>query len=147
VRPEAHISSLARNPPSKGLKRASFRSIPSPDLKSRPAFTCSSWSPWESRMDQHGVRVKKKNAVGFVDCGARRKIQFIPEIASKKCHSGKECFSLCPTSYLQAAFVLAEAFCKRLKSQVRILYMFPIPLVVKIYLPSSISDYILTKIA
>jgi bidirectional [NiFe] hydrogenase diaphorase subunit len=52
---------------------------------------------------------KKKNAVGFVDCGARRKIRFIPEIAAKECHSCKECFELCPTSYLQAAFVLAES--------------------------------------
>jgi len=55
------------------------------------------------------AEVKKKNAVGFVDCGARREISFIPEIASKECNSCKECFSLCPTSYLQAAFVLTEA--------------------------------------
>jgi len=55
------------------------------------------------------AEVKKKNAVGFVDCGARREISFIPEIASKECSSCKECFSLCPTSYLQAAFVLTEA--------------------------------------
>jgi NADH dehydrogenase/NADH:ubiquinone oxidoreductase subunit G len=55
------------------------------------------------------AEVKKKNAVGFVDCGARREISFIPEIASKECNSCKECFPLCPTSYLQAAFVLAES--------------------------------------
>jgi len=55
------------------------------------------------------AEVKKKNAVGFVDCGARREISFIPEIASKECNSCKECFPLCPTSYLQAAFVLTEA--------------------------------------
>jgi len=55
------------------------------------------------------AEVKKKNAVGFVDCGARREIRFIPEIASKECHSCMECFALCPTSYLQAAFVLAES--------------------------------------
>jgi bidirectional [NiFe] hydrogenase diaphorase subunit len=55
------------------------------------------------------AEVKKKNAVGFVDCGARREIRFIPEIASKECHNCKECFPLCPTSYLQAAFVLSEA--------------------------------------
>ncbi|MGB3862602.1 MAG: 2Fe-2S iron-sulfur cluster-binding protein [Candidatus Aminicenantaceae bacterium] len=55
------------------------------------------------------AEVKKKNAVGFVDCGARREIRFIPEIASKECIDCKECFPLCPTSYLQAAFVLTES--------------------------------------
>ncbi|MGD9346136.1 MAG: 2Fe-2S iron-sulfur cluster-binding protein [Candidatus Aminicenantes bacterium] len=54
--------------------------------------------------------VKKKNAVGFVDCGARREIRFIPDIAATECADCKECFELCPTSYLQAAFVLTEAF-------------------------------------
>ena len=57
--------------------------------------------------------VKKKNAVGFVDRGIRKEISFIPEIASKECNSCKECFPLCPTSYLQAAFVLAQAFYAR----------------------------------
>jgi NADH dehydrogenase/NADH:ubiquinone oxidoreductase subunit G len=55
------------------------------------------------------TEVKKKNAVGFVDRGIRKEISFIPEIASKECNSCKECFPLCPTSYLQAAFVLIEA--------------------------------------
>jgi len=55
------------------------------------------------------AEVKKKNAVGFVDCGARREIRFIPEIALKECNSCKECFPLCPTSYLQAVFVLTES--------------------------------------
>jgi len=55
------------------------------------------------------AEVKKKNAVGFVGNGARREISFIPEIASKECINCKECFELCPTSYLQAAFVLTEA--------------------------------------
>ena len=55
------------------------------------------------------AEVKKKNAVGFVDCGAKREISFIPEIASKECNNCKECFPLCPTSYLQATFVLTEA--------------------------------------
>jgi len=59
------------------------------------------------------AEVKKKNAVGFVECGARREISFIPEIASKECHSCMECFPLCPTSYLQAAFVLTESFYTR----------------------------------
>jgi bidirectional [NiFe] hydrogenase diaphorase subunit len=52
---------------------------------------------------------KKKNAVGFVDRGTRREISFIPEIAARECWNCKECFELCPTSALQAAFVLAEA--------------------------------------
>ena len=55
------------------------------------------------------AEVKKKHAVGYIDSGARREICFIPEIASKECKDCKECFPLCPTSYLQAAFVLAEA--------------------------------------
>jgi NADH dehydrogenase/NADH:ubiquinone oxidoreductase subunit G len=55
------------------------------------------------------AEVKKKNAVGYVNCGPRREIRFIPEIAAKECNNCKECFPLCPTSYLQAAFVLAES--------------------------------------
>ena len=55
------------------------------------------------------AEVKKKNAVGFIDRGIRKEICFIPEIASKECNNCKECFPLCPTSYLQAAFVLTEA--------------------------------------
>lgn len=52
--------------------------------------------------------VKRKHAIGFVNNGSRREISFIPEIASKECSSCKECFPLCPTSYLQAAYVLIE---------------------------------------
>jgi len=55
------------------------------------------------------AEVKKKNAVGFVDRGTRREISFIPEIASKECWNCKECFPLCPTEALQAAFVLTKA--------------------------------------
>jgi bidirectional [NiFe] hydrogenase diaphorase subunit len=55
------------------------------------------------------TEVKKKNAVGFVDRGARREISFIPEIASKKCWNCKECFPLCPTEALQASYLLTEA--------------------------------------
>jgi NADH dehydrogenase/NADH:ubiquinone oxidoreductase subunit G len=55
------------------------------------------------------VEVKKKNAIGFIGRGARREISFIPEIASKECWDCKECFPLCPTSALQAAYVLTEA--------------------------------------
>jgi len=55
------------------------------------------------------AEVKKENAVGFVDRGTRKEISFIPEIASKECWNCKECFPLCPTSALQAAYVLTEA--------------------------------------
>jgi len=55
------------------------------------------------------AEVKKKFAVGFIDRGIRKEISFIPEIASKECWNCKECFPLCPTSYLQAAFVLTKA--------------------------------------
>jgi bidirectional [NiFe] hydrogenase diaphorase subunit len=55
------------------------------------------------------AEVKKKYAVGFVDRGIRKEIGFIPEIASRECWDCKECFSLCPTSALQAAYVLTEA--------------------------------------
>jgi bidirectional [NiFe] hydrogenase diaphorase subunit len=55
------------------------------------------------------AEVKKKHAVGFVDRGARREISFIPEIAAQACWDCKECFPLCPTSYLQAAYHLTEA--------------------------------------
>jgi len=54
------------------------------------------------------AEVKKKNAIAFVDRGTRREISFIPEIASKECWNCKECFPLCPTSYLQAAYFLAQ---------------------------------------
>lgn len=56
------------------------------------------------------AEVKKKDAIGFVDRGAKRAINFIPELAAKECWNCKECFPLCPTSALQAAYVLTEAF-------------------------------------
>jgi len=55
------------------------------------------------------AEVKKKNAVGFVDRGIRKEISFIPEISARECWDCKECFPLCPTSYLQAAYVWTEA--------------------------------------
>lgn len=55
------------------------------------------------------AEVVKKNAIGFVDRGIRKEISFIPQIASKECNSCQECFPLCPTSYLQAAFLLTKA--------------------------------------
>jgi len=55
------------------------------------------------------AEIKKKDAVGFVDRGTRKEICFIPEVAAKECWDCKECFPLCPTSALQAAYVLTEA--------------------------------------
>ena len=52
------------------------------------------------------AEVKKKNAIGFVGRGTRKEISFIPEVAAKECQDCKECFPLCPTEALQAAFVL-----------------------------------------
>jgi NADH dehydrogenase/NADH:ubiquinone oxidoreductase subunit G len=56
------------------------------------------------------AEVKQKNAVGFIGRGTRKEISFLPEIAARECPDCKECFPLCPTSYLQAAYVLVEAF-------------------------------------
>ena len=55
------------------------------------------------------AEVKKKNAVGFVDRGINKEISFIPEIAAEECWNCKECFPLCPTEALQAAYVLTKA--------------------------------------
>jgi ferredoxin len=53
--------------------------------------------------------VAQKNAIGFVDRGINKEISFVPEIAAQYCNDCKACFPLCPTSYLQAAFVYAQA--------------------------------------
>ncbi len=55
------------------------------------------------------AEVKGKSAVGFVDRGPNREISFIPEIAAKECWDCKACFPLCPTSALQAAYVLTRS--------------------------------------
>ncbi len=55
------------------------------------------------------AEVKKKHAVGFVDRGTRREISFVPEIAVRECAACQECFPLCPTSYVQAAYVLVKS--------------------------------------
>ena len=60
--------------------------------------------------------IKKKNAVGFVDRGTRKEISFIPEIAAKECWDCKECFPLCPTEALQAAYVLTKSLISTLPS-------------------------------
>ena len=55
------------------------------------------------------AEVKGHCAVGFIDRGVRKEIAFLPEIAARECDACKECFPLCPTSYLQAAYVLTIA--------------------------------------
>ena len=68
------------------------------------------------------AEVKQKNAVGFIDRGPNREISFIPEIANKECWDCKECFPLCPTSALQAAYILMKSlssFSHASKSEVR----------------------------
>ena len=42
------------------------------------------------------AEIKQKNAVGFIERGARREIRFIPEIAAKECWSCQECFRALP---------------------------------------------------
>ncbi len=55
------------------------------------------------------AEVKKNFAVVFVGSGVKREISFVPEIASRVCWDCKECFPLCPTEALQAAYVLNGA--------------------------------------
>jgi len=55
------------------------------------------------------AEVAGKHALGFVDRGINKEISFVPEIAARECPDCKECFPLCPTSYLQAAYVLTES--------------------------------------
>ena len=55
------------------------------------------------------AEVKKEFVVGFVDRGVNKEISFIPELAAQHCNGCKACFPLCPTSYLQAAFVLTQS--------------------------------------
>lgn len=55
------------------------------------------------------AEIKQLNAVGFIDRGPTREISFVPEIAMRACWDCKECFPLCPTSALQAAYVLMKS--------------------------------------
>jgi predicted molibdopterin-dependent oxidoreductase YjgC len=55
------------------------------------------------------AEVKQLNAVGFIGRGTTREIAFVPELVAKECGKCKECFPLCPTEALQAAYVLADA--------------------------------------
>ncbi len=55
------------------------------------------------------AEVKKKHVVGFIDRGIKKEISFIPELAASECWDCKECFPLCPTEALQAAYVLTKA--------------------------------------
>ena len=59
------------------------------------------------------AEVKRNNAIGFFDRGASREIRFVPQVAAKVCWDCKECFPLCPTSYVQAAYHLTEALAFR----------------------------------
>jgi len=59
------------------------------------------------------AEVKGKHAVGFIERGINKEISFVPEIAARECNGCKECFPLCPTSYLQAVFVLTESLAFR----------------------------------
>ncbi len=63
------------------------------------------------------AEVKQKFAVGFVSRGTKKEISFIPEIAAKECWDCKECFPLCPTEALQAAFVLTQALSPSLMAE------------------------------
>ena len=54
------------------------------------------------------AEVKKAHAVTFIHRGTRKEIAFVPEVAARTCWDCKECFPLCPTSWLQAAYVLVE---------------------------------------
>jgi len=54
------------------------------------------------------AEVAKKSAIGFVDRGIHKEISFIPEISARECMACKQCFPLCPTEALQAAFVLVQ---------------------------------------
>ena len=62
------------------------------------------------------AEVKKKFAVVFINSGVKREINFVPEVASKECWNCKECFPLCPTEALQAAYVLSETLISYLPS-------------------------------
>ena len=55
------------------------------------------------------AEIKQKNAVGFIENGPVREISFIPQIAKTECWDCQECFTICPTSYAQAAYMLTEA--------------------------------------
>jgi len=55
------------------------------------------------------AEVAQKHAIGFVDRGIHKEISFNPEIAARECNDCKECFPLCPTSYLQAVFVYTQS--------------------------------------
>ena len=55
------------------------------------------------------AEVKGEHAVGFIENGPKREISFIPERAAKACWDCQECFTICPTSYAQAAYLLTEA--------------------------------------
>jgi ferredoxin len=55
-----------------------------------------------------------EHAVGFIDRGVRKEISLHAlRSRPRSCDDCKECFPLCPTSYLQAAWVLVEGLAPR----------------------------------
>ncbi|MCS7280379.1 MAG: 2Fe-2S iron-sulfur cluster-binding protein [Desulfobacterota bacterium] len=64
------------------------------------------------------AEIKKKYAITFMESGLKREVRFIPEVASKECARCKECFPLCPTSYLQALYLLTSIFSSESLTQV-----------------------------
>ena len=65
------------------------------------------------------AEIKQKNAVCFMGRGPSQEISFVPEIAAIECLDCKECFPLCPTSALQAAFVLMRSLSSFSSEEVR----------------------------
>jgi NADH dehydrogenase/NADH:ubiquinone oxidoreductase subunit G len=61
------------------------------------------------------AEVKQAHAIGFVDRGPNKEICFVPELATTVCWECKECFPLCPTEALQAAFVLVRGLIPEMK--------------------------------
>lgn len=55
------------------------------------------------------AEVKQKNALGFIGRGVEKEISFVSEIALRECDACKACFPLCPTSYVQAVWVLTKS--------------------------------------
>ncbi len=55
------------------------------------------------------AEVKGSHVVAFVDRGIHKEIAFLPDLVHSECGPCKECFPLCPTSYLQAVYVLTGA--------------------------------------
>jgi NADH dehydrogenase/NADH:ubiquinone oxidoreductase subunit G len=120
---EAGMSVTTRSPRIDGIRRTLVelllaRAPDSPPLKELAAEVGADRDGFEPDASfcvhcglcvRYCAEVKGLYAVGFVDRGPKKEIGFVPGIAAKECRACMECFPLCPTSYLQAAFVLTEA--------------------------------------